>query len=119
MSLHHFNEQHIDLDCSDLSGEHKNELFYNCVFNRLKGLTLKGCFLNGSRFVTARMRDALGFTLTLDCNSFRNVEYSPTLFNLLLCLITMTKGNDSKRQAVAAIVGDEYQDIIRILGRLE
>src|SRR5690348_6236770 len=96
--LRDFSEINIDKDCSTLEGVHDNGLFFNCTFEKLNKLTLSNCDLNKSKFTTSKLRDALGFTMTLDCMSFRDVEYSELLFDLFLCLATMTKGNDAKRE---------------------
>jgi hypothetical protein len=118
--LRKFSEIHIDEDCSAMSGPHENGLFFNCRFNKLNGLTLTDCDLNGSRFETNTVRDALGFTLTLGCHSFSGVEYSPLLFDLLIVLMTMSKGNDEKRQKLIDVIGvDRHAVLMKILGRLE
>jgi hypothetical protein len=96
---------HIDEDCSHLSGHFQKEVFYNCTFKKLNGLVLERCPLNHSRFITEDLKDALDFTMTLGCLSFENVELSPLLFDLLICLMLKTKGNDSKRRALIDVVG--------------
>lgn len=119
-ALHSFAFLHVDQNCEDVVGEHENELFFNCVFKHLNGLTLKGCDLNRSRFDTDNIRDALDFTLTLNCNSFTNVQYSELLFDLMLLLLTKTKGNDEKRKKLIDVVGRERADkLLRILRTLE
>lgn len=105
--LREFEDKHIDEDCRSLSGTHENELFYNCVFDKLNGLNLIGCDLNQSKFKTSSIKDAMGFAMTLDCFSFKGVEYSPVLFDLLLVLITLTRGNDEKRRQLSQIIGIE------------
>jgi hypothetical protein len=118
--LRDFDEVHIEQDCQELTGTHENGLFFGCVFDRLTGLTLKDCDLNRSQFLTSKVRDALGFTLTLDCNSFSGVEYSPLLFDLFLCLATLTKGNDAKREKLLDVVGRERAAaLLRILRATE
>lgn len=119
-SLRQFSEQHIDENCGKVSGYHDNELFFNCKFRNVSGLTLKNCDLNASTFDVRSVADALGFTLTLNCYSFRDVEYSQLLFDLMLTLLTMTKGNDAKREALKTIIGSEkYATFSRLLKRLE
>ena len=116
MPLHTFSETHIDEDCSRLDGSHENGLFFNCKFDRLVGLTLKDCELNQSEFETDSISKALGFTMTLGCKSFRGVRLSSLLFDLVLCLLTMGKGNDSKREKLKDVVGrDRYDALMRVL----
>ena len=118
--LHTFAEEHIDADCARLTGLHDNGLFFNCKFNKLNGLVLKDCDLNRSKFVTDSLQDALGFTLTLGCKSFRNVEYSEKLIDLMLCLLIMTKGNDAKREKLLDVIGrDKAALLLRTLKRFE
>jgi hypothetical protein len=118
--LRDFNKTVIGQDCKDLTGHHENELFFECEFKNLTGLTLKDCVLDRSRFTTDSIREALDFTMTLSCHSFNGVEYSPLLFDLLLTLITMTKGNEEKRAKLIDVVGkNRYETIRRVLNRIE
>ena len=115
-----FAEEHIEEDCSSLCGERSNELFFGCTFDKLSGLTLHNCDLNRSKFVTKRFRDALGFTLTLDCHSFKDVEYSALLFDSMLFLLCQTRGNDEKREALVQLLGPEKMSVFeRLLGGAE
>jgi hypothetical protein len=110
----------IDADCKALTGSHENCLFYNCTFDNLRDVTLKNCVLTGSKFVTSDVAKALGFTLTLDCNSFKGVSYSEELFDLLLVLIVTTKGNTAKRRKLLDVVGKErVAEILSMLATLE
>jgi hypothetical protein len=118
--LRNFTKESIRKDCRDLTGLQDNALFYECEFDKLKGLTLQNCDLNRSKFLTSSVRDALGFTLTLSCLSFRNVEYSPLLFDLLLALMTLTTGNDVKREKLLDVIGRERAAAIhKVLRALE
>jgi hypothetical protein len=118
--VHEFSSITIDSDGQGVSGLHDNELFFNCVFKKLNGLTLKNCDLNGSKFITDDLRDALGFTLTLDCHSFSNVEYSELLFDLFLLMAYKSKGNDVKREKLLDVVGKERAEkLLNILAWLE
>lgn len=115
-----FTKTQIDADCQDLHGKHENELFFNCTFKKLNGLTLKDCVLTQSKFLTDDIEDALGFTMTLDCMSFKDVEFSELLFDLFLTLAIMSKGNTAKRQKLVEIVGkDRVRAILAILANLE
>jgi hypothetical protein len=107
-SLRQFAGVHIDEDCAEMhSVQFDNHLFHGCVFDDLRGLTLKDCVLDRSKFKTDSVRKALGFTLTLDCHSFKDVQFSPLLIDLLLYLLTTTKGNDEKREQVVGLLGKE------------
>src|SRR4051812_14025925 len=101
-----FNKVHIDEDVSDLTGLHENEVFHNCTFRNLRGLTLKDCVLARSKFLTDKLEDAMGLTFTVgDCGTFRDVEYSEYLFDLFLVMMIQTAGNTSKRRRLIEVVG--------------
>lgn len=118
--LHTFTEEHIFEDCRDLTGVHENGLFFGCEFDKLNGLTLKDCDLNRSNFKTDSVRDALGFTLSLSCMSFRNVTFSPLLFDLMLSLLCMSAGNDEKREQLKTVIGPERAEaLLRVLKATE
>jgi hypothetical protein len=118
--LRNFSEEHIREDCRDITGIHSNALFYGCEFEKLNKLTLAGCDLNRSKFTTDHIRDALGFTMTLSCLSFNNVEYSELLFDMFLTLATLTSGNDEKREQLKDVVGRErYEALVRVLKATE
>lgn len=115
-ALRNFSEMHIKEDCRQLTGKHSNGLFYGCEFEHLNGLTLEDCDLNASTFSTEKIKDALGFTLSLQCLSFRGVEFSPLLFDLFLTLATLSVGNDEKREKLKEVIGRErYEALYRIL----
>lgn len=113
--LRKFNNISIGKDCTQLTGTHENELFFECMFNKLTDLTLKNCVLDRSQFATASVRDALGLTVTLDCHSFSGVELSPLVFDLILSLLLMTKGNDEKRIKLEEVIGKERVAVLRRL----
>lgn len=101
-----FTATHIDEDVTELTGLHENAIFHNCTFRNLRGLTLKDCVLARSKFVTDKVEDAMGFTFTVgDCGTFRDVEYSEYLFDLLLVMMIQTAGNTSKRRKLIDVVG--------------
>jgi hypothetical protein len=116
-ALHQFSKVSIDENCEVISGHHENELFFNCTFKKLNGLTLKDCDLNRSTFKTSDVRDALNFTMTLNCHSFNNVSFSPLLFDLMLVLLLKTNGNTEKRQALIEVIGKER--VIELLQELK
>jgi hypothetical protein len=108
---------HIEQDCRELTGHHKDALFFGCEFDKVAGLVLENCDLNKSRFLTTEIKDALKFTLTLNCHSFKGVEYSPLLFDLLVVLMLMSRGNDEKRQRLVQVIGRER--IVEILRQIK
>lgn len=108
---------HIDEDCTNLTGHHKGDVFFNCTFDKLNGLVLENCDLNHSTFRTSDIRDAMNFTLTLNCFSANNVEYSPLLFDLILCLLLKTEGNTEKRRKLIDVIGRDR--VIEILTQLK
>lgn len=111
---------HIDEDCRHLKGHHKGDVFANCTFENLNGLTLEKCDLSRSKFATDSLRDALDFTVTLNCLSFNKVEMSPLLFDLMLCMLMKTAGNDQKRQQLVSVVGHtRAKEILLAINRLE
>lgn len=118
LALRNFNEIHIDEDCSKVTGNHENGLFFNCKFNDINGLTLKNCDLNQSSFDIDDIKKALGFTVTMDCFSFFGVTLSPTLFDLYLLLLCQTVGNDDKKEALKQIIGkDKAERMLKVLRR--
>lgn len=110
----------IDENCESKTGNFEGAVFHNCSFRKLNGLTLNKCDLSQSRFTTDSIRDALDFTLTMNCASFRGVEYSELLFDLLLCLMVQSKGNDEKRKRLVSILGEaKLKSLLRTLHTLE
>lgn len=110
----------IDQNCENLTGHFKGVIFHNCTFKKLNGLVLEDCVLMNSRFLTDDIEDALGFTLTLQCNSFRDVEFSPLLFDLYLLMAVKSSGNTEKRKKLIEIVGKERSyELLKILSSLE
>ncbi len=63
----------------------------------------------------------LGFSVTLDCNSFSGVELSPEIFDLICILLVKTKGNVEKRQAlIKYVVGSQRsREYLTKLSKLE
>ncbi len=119
--LRNFSAIHIDEDQSTLTGDHENALFFNCTFDKLTGLTLKNCVLDRSKFVTTDPKNMLGFTLTLNCHSFENVELSPEVFDTLLLLICKSAGNLEKRlKIINEVVGrDRSYELLKRLREIE
>jgi hypothetical protein len=119
--LREFSAIHIDENCENLTGFHENALFYNCTFRNLRGLTLKDCVLTKSKFLTDKVEDALGFTISIgDCLSFADVEYSPLLFDMNLLMLIKTAGNTEKREALIKLLGrDRVHELLTKFKSLE
>ena len=119
--LRTFSAIHIDEDVRSLKGSHQNELFHNCTFGELKDLELTHCCLNGSKFTEVDPTKMLGFSVTLDCNSFSGVELSSEIFDLICMLLVKTKGNVEKRQAlIKHVVGSQKsREYLTKLSKLE
>jgi len=118
--LRKFSETHIDKDLTETATDFENALLFNCKFRDLRGKSFINCDLNHSEFLTDRVEDLLNFSLTLNCHSFRNVVLSETIFDLLLLLLFITKGNDSKRKKLLSVVGaDRARKLLRQLEDLE
>lgn len=119
--LSKFTETHIDEKMEGVAGrEFDNALFFNCTFDSVRDLTLKNCDLNRSKLNVERIEDALGFCLSLDCNSFSSVEYSPLLFDLLIVLMLKSKGNTEKRRKLIDVIGeDRLRELLSAMSRLE
>jgi hypothetical protein len=120
-NLRDFSETHISKDLSNISERRfENALLHGCTFKKLNGVTMERCVLDRARFLTTDPADAQDFTLTLNCHSFRDAEYSEELLDLMLTLLTLTKGNDAKRRALVSVIGKEtYLAILRRLTSLE
>jgi hypothetical protein len=106
-SLRKWNAVYYQKTFDSLSGEHSNELFSECVFDQVNNLTLKNCVLAGSEVVTDRIEDALGLTVTLDCNTFNKVKLSELMFDMMLILLFKTSGNTEKRLKLLDVVGKD------------
>lgn len=103
-----------------MNGLHHKELFYNCIFDDLNDLVLSNCDLSNSKIITNDIRKCMNFTVTINCNSVRNVEVSELVFDLFLIMMSKTKGNDEKRQKLLDIVGKDKADkLLNIVSRLE
>lgn len=118
--LREFSASHLSENFQDNIGVHENELFFNCTFNKLNGAVLKDCDLMNSKFITSKLRDALGFTLTLNCHSFKGVEFSEELFDMMLALLVISKGNDEKRKQLVEVIGaNKFSKLKRLLKAIE
>ena len=120
-TLREWKESYINEDCRTITGMHENALFWGCTFEKLNNVVLKDVVLRNSKFITTKVQDALGFTLTVgDCGSFRDVQYSEELFDMLLVMMIMTKGNTTKRRKLMDVVGsNRVGQILKELATVE
>lgn len=86
----------------------------------MRDVTLRNCTLAQSTFLTDKIEDALGFTVTLDCMTFDDLELSPLMFDLLMVLLIKTKGNTEKRRRLIDVLGHErLHEILKAMRQLE
>ena len=106
--LRKFNEIYIDKDLTKIVKKHyKNCLFFSCTFDDISNIIFEDCVLTRSKFISNDVKKCLNFAVTLKCSSFKDVEISETIMNLILFLLASTKGNDSKRRKIIGIIGKE------------
>jgi hypothetical protein len=84
---------------------YRDALFRECVITKCSGATLINCCLTDSKFDITNIEEMLGFTMTLDCASFANVELSEQVFDYLTLLLIRSKGNTNKRLKLIDALG--------------
>ena len=99
-SLHKFDGLHFDEDCTQLKGHFENHLFSRCKFRDLSGLTLKNCVLRESMFEPQTLREAMGFTVSMECGTFYKAKPNRLMLEMLLMLVLQTEGNEELRQNI-------------------
>ncbi len=116
-----FSEEFSGNNFTEAPADAENAFFHRCTFHKLAGTTLKDCKLYGSRFAMIRPEDIIGVTLTMDCDTFSNVELSPEVFDYLMLLICKTSGNTKKRLAIIEnVVGhDKSLQLLKELEQVE
>jgi len=119
--LQAFIEQYSGEDFKEAPTPKEGALFHRCTFHKLNGATLKNCKLYGSKFAMTKAQDIIGLTVTMDCDSFNNVELSPEVLDYLLLLICKSSGNVEKRRTIIEkVVGhDRAVQLLRELETLE
>jgi hypothetical protein len=75
-----------------------------CEISRATGAEFVHCSLRDARITSSDIRDFLGVTLTLDCQTFEGLEFTEPVFDALLNLLAMTRGNDAKRAGLRALI---------------
>ena len=95
-------------------------LIRECDIIGLRGAQLINCTMTGSRVLVNDVRGLLGVTLTMDCLTFEDVEVPEILLDLLLYLLTRTRGNESKRGSIRALIdGRRVREFDKIFPLLE
>lgn len=94
-------------------------LFFGCVLKRLRGTTFEHCSLQGSSMEPDRLEDILGVTMTLDCFSWQYVSLNSLAFDAMLFLLSITKGNDSKREVLKRLISEENRPQLQKFEQLE
>ena len=101
----HINEKNVVLQ----PRIYRDALFRGCVITKCSGATLINCCLTESKFDISRVEDMLGFTMTLDCASYANVEFSEKVFDYLTLLLIRSKGNTAKRLKLIDALGGKHK----------
>jgi hypothetical protein len=76
----------------------------DCEISKACGAEFLHCSLRGAKFTSEDVRDYIGMTATLDCQTFEGVELPPVAFDLFLKLFSLTLGNDEKRKGLRALI---------------
>jgi hypothetical protein len=100
-------EQHIDESPIVQGKRFIRALFFGCKFTRLRGTTLEHCSLQGSTIAPSKLEDLLGVTITLDCFSWKYVTLNSLAFDAMLFLLSITRGNDEKREILKRMISEE------------
>lgn len=114
------NEHHNEL-LPNLEGmRFSRELFANCRLQRMRGAIFEHCSLQFSRMEPEHLDDILGVTITLDCFSFEDVQYNALALDSILYLLTLTRGNDEKRELLRrAITPEKLEAFNRLFKTME
>jgi len=108
-SLRNWNAKHYREKMGDLSGRTlQNELLAECEITGLARAVLRDCDLRGTRVNIDDLRRLLGVTVTLDCYTFSGLVLSELVFDAFLFLLSLTEGNDDKRDRVRSIINPRH-----------
>ena len=98
------------------------EFFYACEFRNLRGSMLHQCSGVNCKLDPASPEDLFGATVTLDCYTFEGLELNELAFDSLLYLLSITTGNDRKRQQVLSLIEGtrraEFESLFQKIGRV-
>jgi hypothetical protein len=101
-------EEHI-YEALDLGGRRlARSLLYGCKLENLRGTLLAHCCLAESQIAPRTIEDMVGFTVTLDCFSWKDVQLNELALDLMLYLLTLGKGNDEKRAMLKRMIRPEH-----------
>lgn len=103
-------EQHVDESPIVQGKRFLRAMFFGCKFTRLRGTTMEHCSLQGSTIEPSKLEDLLGFTITLDCFSWKYLTLNSLAFDAMLFLLSITKGNDEKRAILKRMISPENKD---------
>lgn len=116
-----FNQVFENQTFESLSGTFIHCTFRNCTFKRVSGLSLIDCSLWGSRLISDKFEDFLGFSITMQCKSVDELELSETAFDSVLLLLLKTSGNTEKRRKILSeVLGkDKVRNYLKRFSTLE
>lgn len=101
-------EQHVYEEKPAIQGRRfLRALFFGCILKRLRGTTMEHCSLQQSSIEPDKLEDLLGFTITLDCFSWKYVKLNSLAFDAMLFLLSITIGNDEKREVLKRLISDK------------
>ena len=104
-SLGPWTESHIDEVPVDVAGKRfVRALFFNCEFRRLRGATFEHCSLKRSKINPEKVEDLLSLTITLDCFAWNDVELNELAFDVLVYMLSRTRGNDDRRAVLKRMI---------------
>jgi hypothetical protein len=114
-------ESHHDEDLSEIRGRRfSRTLFATCRFEDMRGAHFEHCCFIYSKIQPRSLSDILGVTLTLDCFTFDTLEFNELGLDAILYLLTMTKGNDEKREIIKRLISpDNATDFAKLFAKLE
>lgn len=105
--LRQFVNTFVDRENLSLLGKYENCLFYNCSVKDLSNVSLINCVLNKSRLLIQDINKLRNFNVTMNCGSFKGVQLSELIFDLILMLLISSAGNDTKRRKLVALLGKD------------
>ena len=113
--------EHRDLNVKSVRGRRfQRELFVNCTIQEVRGAVFEHCAMVGSKLDPQSLTDILGFTATLDCLMFEGWEWNELAMDAMLYLLSLTKGNDERRDVLRRMVRPESMgDFDKLFSKLE
>lgn len=103
-----YTESHINENLGDVTRRRfYNALLYECKIKKFAAAEFVHCVLSGTRLEPESLRDILGATFTLDCFSYGGVFLNELAFDAHLYLLSLTAGNDAKREKLREMIAPE------------